>query len=354
MDLYRVVAPVLRLFDPEQAHHLALLTLKCGLGRVSTKGDDPVLATNLWGHSFSNPIGLAAGFDKNAEVIDAMLRIGFGFVEVGTVTPRAQPGLPRPRIFRLNEDDAIINRLGFPSIGAPSVADHLATRGRGKGIIGVNLGANKDSPDRTEDYVKGLTILQGLADYFVINVSSPNTSGLRELQTADALTGLLRLVMNVKEAWGCDIPSSLPILVKIAPDLDVMQLESIVEVVLNCGVDGLIVSNTSISRPENLRSRRRNETGGLSGVPLFETSTNLLRRVYRITQRRLPLVGTGGIVSGRDAYEKIRAGASLIQLYTAMVFHGPILIERIKGELTELLKADGFAHISDAVGIDVI
>ncbi len=353
MDLFSLAQPVLRQLDPEQAHHLTLWALKRGLGPSPDRSSDAALAIRLWGREFPNPIGLAAGFDKNAEVPDSMLRLGFGFVEIGTVTPRTQPGQARPRVFRLNEDGAVINRLGFPSAGVVRVAARLAERPRGPGLLGANVGANHDSPDFAADYVKGLTALHGLADYFVINVSSPNTPGLRDLQAKEALDELLGRVQGAREAPPPGAPAPAPLLVKISPDLDDAELEAIAEVTLARGIEGLIISNTTAAQPDHLRSRYRAEAGGLSGAPLFEQSTDLLRRMHRLTARRVTLVGTGGIASGRDAYEKIRAGASLVQLYTALAFHGPGLVERIKRDLAALLVADGFAHIADAVGVDV-
>jgi dihydroorotate dehydrogenase len=301
------------------------------------------------GLEFSNPVGLAAGFDKHAEVPDDLLELGFGFVEVGSVTPRPQPGNPRPRVFRLEEDRAVINRYGFNSQGLAVAAERLRKRHGRSGIVGVNVGANKDSQDPVADYVEGVGELAGLASYFVINISSPNTPGLRTLQARDSLDALLDHVLAARRKGGAQ--NSAPLIVKIAPDLSPEDCHDIAEVLLARGVDGLIVSNTTTARPA-LRSDSRDEAGGLSGVPLLEPSTKILAEMYRLTEGKLPLIGTGGIASGHDAYRKIRAGASLVQLYTALVFQGPRLIGQIKQELADLLTTDGYDNIAQAVGAD--
>lgn len=301
------------------------------------------------GLEFSNPVGLAAGFDKHAEVPDDLLGLGFGFVEVGSVTPRPQPGNPRPRVFRLEEDRAVINRYGFNSQGLAVAAERLRKRHGRSGIVGVNVGANKDSQNPVADYVEGVGELAGLASYFVINISSPNTPGLRTLQARDSLDALLDHVLAARRKGGAQ--NSAPLIVKIAPDLSPEDCHDIAEVLLARGVDGLIVSNTTTARPA-LRSDSRDEVGGLSGVPLLEPSTKILAEMYRLTEGKLPLIGTGGIASGHDAYRKIRAGASLVQLYTALVFQGPRLIGQIKQELADLLTTDGYDNIAQAVGAD--
>ena len=345
-QLYGLALPLLRLLDPEAAHRLTVWGLERGPRPARTSVDDPVLAIRLWGRDFRNPVGLAAGFDKDARVADAMAGLGFGFVEVGSVTPRPQPGNPRPRLFRLGADRAIINRLGFNSEGLVAVAARLARRDRGAALLGVNLGANADSADVPGDYLAGLTALGGLADYFVVNISSPNTPGLRSLQERDAFDALLARI-------GAARAPDAPLLVKIAPDLDGTALEDIVGVAIARGIDGIIVGNTSTGYRDGLRSRHRGEAGGLSGKPLMEPSTALLREAHRLAGGRITLVGTGGIASGGDAYAKIRAGASLVQLYTALVFQGPALIGRIKADLAARLKADGFTRVADAVGADL-
>ncbi len=349
VDWYRLISPALQTIDPETAHGLAIRALRAGLVPRPKRVDDPVLAQRLWGLDFPNPVGLAAGFDKHAEAPDALLAQGFGFVELGGVTPRPQPGNPRPRLFRLTEDGAVINRMGFNSIGLEVVRARLAARAR-RGIVGVNLGKNKDTADAAADYVAGATALAPHADFLVINVSSPNTPGLRALQSRDALRGL---VARTQQAVASASPSGAPpLLLKIAPDLTEEDRRDIAGVVIETGIDGLVVSNTTIARPATLRSPHRNETGGLSGRPLFEPSTALLAEMYRLTGGRVTLVGVGGIASGADAYRKIRAGASLVQLYTALVYQGPGLVAVLLRDLAALLRADGFGSVADAVGAD--
>ena len=339
---------MMRSLDPETAHGLAIKALKAGLGPKANP-EYPDLATELAGLSLPNPVGLAAGFDKDAEVVDPMLAAGFGFVEAGSVTPRPQAGNPRPRLFRLSADQAVINRMGFNNKGLDGFADRLrARRGRG-GIVGANLGANKDTPDKPADYVKGLGVLWNLADYFTINISSPNTPGLRDLQSGDALSELLGRI-NEKRGELAGDEASKPIFLKVAPDLDFAQIERIVEAVRGYGLSGLIVSNTTLSRPEGLRSRFKDEAGGLSGAPLMHLSTQILREFYVASEGRIPLIGVGGIASGGDAYLKIRAGASAVQFYSAMVYKGPGLAARICKDLVARLHADGFTNIKDAVG----
>ncbi len=345
----RGVMWALHRLDPETAHGLTIRLLKIRAAGTAPP-DDPALATRICGLSFPNPVGLAAGFDKNAEVPDAMLGLGFGFAEVGTLTPRPQAGNPKPRIFRLTPDRAIINRLGFNNQGLAAAVDRLAARRGRPGIVGVNLGANKDSADRVEDYVTGLRQVAGFADYVTINISSPNTPGLRGLQDKQAVDRLLARLLAARAEVAA--PATLPLFLKVAPDLEAEERRAIAEVAVNRGLDGLIVSNTTITRPAGLCSPLARESGGLSGAPLFALSTDVLRDFYRLTEGRLPLIGVGGIGSGRDAYEKIRAGASLVQLYTALTFHGPGLIQELKRELAALVKRDGFAQLGEAVGAD--
>jgi dihydroorotate dehydrogenase len=348
--LYRLIGPALRRLPREAAHELTLSGLGLGLGRflgvaAAPDPDPPVLAQRLWGLDFANPVGLAAGYDKDARVPDAMLDLGFGFVEVGTVTPRPQAGNPKPRLFRLEQDRAIINRMAFNSRGLDAVCERLSRRIR-SGIVGVNLGKNRDANDAAGDYAEGILRAARLADYLVVNVSSPNTPGLRELQHRAMLGSLLERLMNVREETGCRVP----LLLKIAPDLTSEERRDVAQVALEAGIDGLIVSNTTVARPPGLVSRHAHEAGGLSGRPLFAPSTALLAEMYRLTQGRLPLIGVGGIASAADAYAKIRAGASLVQLYTALVFLGPDLVNQIKTGLAVLLRSDGFASITEAVG----
>jgi dihydroorotate dehydrogenase len=338
--------------DAEAAHGIALRALKSGLLPADRRPDPASLAVTVWGRTLSNPVGLAAGFDKNAEVVDAMLDLGFGLVEIGSVTPRAQVGNPRPRLFRLPEDGGVINRMGFPGQGLEAVRPRLAARlasGATRGFVGVNIGANKDSPDRAADYVTGCTALAPYADYLVCNVSSPNTPGLRNLQGRAELADMLKRVLDAD----AHAARPVPLLVKIAPDASDDDLDDIVTVCRDLRMDGIIVGNTTLSRPTSLRAPRRAEAGGLSGAPLAALSTEVLRRTARRVERQFPLVGCGGIGSGADAYAKIRAGATLVQLYSMMVYEGPPIVRRIKDELAALLTRDGFASVNEAVGADV-
>lgn len=347
-DRFRLVRPLLHRVDPERAHDLTVLALRAGLGGESGQPSDPILATNVLGLGFANPLGLAAGFDKNAEVADAMLGMGFGFVEVGTLTLRPQTGNPKPRLFRLPADGAVINRMGFNNDGLSRVRERLLRRrekGR-SGIVGANVGPNRDASDPVADCAACVEALAPVADYLVVNVSSPNTPGLRALQARDALLPLLEACLEARAASA----TRPPLLVKIAPDLSAEELQGIAGAAVAAGVDGLIATNTTLARPASLRDRRRAEAGGLSGRPLFAPSTAILAELFRLTKGALPLIGVGGIASGADAYAKIRAGASLLQLYTALVYGGPGLVLRILTELAALLRADGFTCIGDAVG----
>lgn len=343
---YPLLDLALSRLDAEAAHGLAIRALKIGLLPGDRRADAASLATKVWGRSLPNPIGLAAGFDKNAEVADAMLAQGFGLVEIGSVTPRPQEGNPRPRLFRLPKDRGVINRMGFPGHGLDAALARLAARAR-RGFVGVNIGANKDSTDRAADYVTGCVALAPYADYLVCNVSSPNTPGLRNLQGRTELAGLLKRVQDAIAA------KPVPLVVKIAPDATDDDLDDIVFVCRDLRLDGIIIGNTTLSRPPSLRSERRGETGGLSGAPLTALSTEVLRKTALRVERQFPLIGCGGVGSGADAYAKIRAGATLVQLYSAMVYEGPPLIRRIKDELAALLARDGFASVADAVGSDV-
>jgi len=346
-------AALLRQLPAETAHR-ATLVLARAAGRLLPEPapDDPRLAVEAFGLNFPNPVGLAAGFDKDAQVPDAMAKFGFGFVECGTVTPRPQAGNPRPRLFRLRQDAAVINRMGFNNSGSTIAAANLRAR-RGHGIVGINIGANKDSSDRIGDYAWCFSELAPVADYVTVNVSSPNTPGLRGLQNRDELTRLLGIMTNARAKLYDDTPSARtmrkPILLKIAPDLDLHALDEIADVVRASGIEGLIVSNTTIARPP-LRSRHGDEAGGLSGRPLFEPSTRMLAEMHMRLKGAVTLVGVGGIASGQDAYAKIRAGASLVQLYTALAFHGPGLVTCIKRELLACLQRDGFANVCEAIG----
>lgn len=344
MSLHGLATRALHGLDPEDAHGWAIRGLKLGLGPLGGR-DDPILATEVAGLTLPNPVGLAPGFDKDAEVFAPMLRAGFGFVECGTVTPLPQAGNPRPRLFRLTEDRAVINRMGFNNQGLEAYAARLARRGQG--VVGANIGANKDSEDRVADYVTGLRRLWGLASYFTINISSPNTPGLRALQTKAALEELLGRLADARDALPDE--GRVPMFLKVAPDLDAGEAEAIVEVSVAHGLSGIMVSNTTVSRPP-LKSRFRDEAGGLSGAPLAALSARMLGEFAAASAGRLALVGVGGIASGADAYARIRAGASAVQLYSALVFEGPGLVTRIKRDLAARLRADGFASLSAAVG----
>jgi len=347
-DLYRLVRPLLKALPPETAHRLTLTALATGLGGTSRIPDPPELHQQMWGLDFPNPIGIAAGFDKDARASEALLRLGFGFVEIGTVTPRPQPGNPIPRVFRLEADGALINRLGFNSGGLDLVLQRMTARQREAGIVGVNVGKNRDSADAAPDYAEGVRRAALLADYLVVNVSSPNTPGLRQLQARAALDALLCQVLEARDQSGV----RPPLLVKIAPDVTTEERADIAAGSLATGSYGIVISNTRIARPPGLRSPHASEAGGLSGSPLFGPSTALLADMYRLTKGELPLIGVGGVANAEDAYAKIRAGASLVQLYTALVFAGPALIGDIKTGLTALLRRDGFASVAEAVGTD--
>jgi dihydroorotate dehydrogenase len=349
--LYKLARPALFFLDPERAHGAAIWALKLGLARTLVhRADDPILATKVWNVTFPNPVGLAAGFDKHAEVCDAALALGFGFVEAGTVTPRPQPGNSGQRLYRLTEDEAVINRFGFNSHGITPFVANLARRRSRPGIVGANVGKNRDTVDGAVDYIAGIDAVGALADYLVVNISSPNTPGLRALQARAQIEDLLARVQEFRRSETAGLRP--PLLVKVGPDLDENEVGDIAQVALATGVDGLVVGNTTIARPATLKGPARNAPGGLSGKPLFVPSTVCLAAMYRATEGRIPIIGCGGISSGADAYAKIRAGASLVQLYSALVFHGPGLIGRIKSELAALLCRDGFASVADAVGAD--
>jgi dihydroorotate dehydrogenase len=343
--------PLLRWLDPEDAHRLAVQGLRL-LPPIRNKPDDSKLAVRAFGLNFPNPVGMAAGFDKNAEVPDALLRLGFGFVEIGTVTPRPQSGNPRPRLFRLERDEAVINRLGFNSDGADIVLRRLAARAQFGGIVGVNVGANKDSPDRVADYVKLIETFAPVASYFTVNVSSPNTPGLRNLQQAAILDDLLARVIDARERVRTKAGDS-PVLLKIAPDLSLAELDNVVQVARSRRVDGMIVSNTTLARPSSLRETNRSkEQGGLSGRPLFRLSTRMVAETFVRAEGAFPLMGVGGIDTGGAALTKIRAGASLIQLYSSLVYKGLSLIDDIKHDLASTLLRTGREQLSEIVGAD--
>lgn len=348
--LFGLARPLIHKLDAETAHRLTVAALAAA-PPFRPASDDPALAVDAFGLRFPNPVGLAAGFDKHAEAIDGALGLGFGFVEIGGVTPLPQPGNVRPRVFRLPEDGAVINRYGLNSEGMEAVAARLAARRRRGGLVGVNLGANKDSADRSADYAVLTRRLAALADFLTVNVSSPNTPGLRDLQAESALDDLIARVLAARDEASAD-GRPTPILLKIAPDLSLPELDGMVGVALKRGIDGMIVSNTTVARPEGLRGAAKAETGGLSGKPLFEPSTRLLAETFLRVEGRFPLVGVGGIDSARTAFAKIRAGAALVQFYSALVFKGPGLIGEIKQGLASEVRNAGLPRLSALVGRD--
>ncbi|WP_294612741.1 quinone-dependent dihydroorotate dehydrogenase [uncultured Roseovarius sp.] len=342
--LERLGLAALHRCDPETAHGLALKALRLGLTPQPGPVTGARLRTDLAGMSLPNPVGLAAGFDKNAEALAPLSRAGFGFIEVGAVTPRPQPGNPRPRLFRLSEDRAVINRFGFNNLGMEAAAARLAMRPK-DAVIGLNLGANKDSDDRAEDFARVLGHCGAHLDFATVNVSSPNTEKLRDLQGAEALSALLKGVIETRD-W---LPNPIPIFLKIAPDLDDTELSEIADVARASGLSGIIATNTTLSR-DGLQSTMKDQAGGLSGQPLFEKSTRVLARLSQLTEGEMPLIGVGGIASAEQAYAKICAGASAVQLYSALVYQGLSLVGEIAQGLDALLARDGFANVAEAVG----
>lgn len=338
---------LLQRIDPERAHGLALAALRTGLVSLPGPVTSPRLATTVAGLPLLNPVGLAAGFDKNAVALGPLARAGFGFIEVGAATPRPQDGNPRPRLWRLPEDRAVINRFGFNNQGVKAIAARLAAHPRGAVPVGLNLGANKDSADRAADFARVLSHCGAYLDFATVNVSSPNTERLRELQGPAALSALLAGVMAARDA----LPRPIPVFLKIAPDLDDSQLAEVARVAMDSGIAGLIATNTTLSR-EGLTSPNATQQGGLSGAPLFARSTRVLARLSQLTEGRLPLIGVGGIASAEDAYAKIRAGAHAVQLYTALAYQGLSLAPRIARGLDTLLARDGHASVASAIGTD--
>ncbi|XP_055639415.1 dihydroorotate dehydrogenase (quinone), mitochondrial [Toxorhynchites rutilus septentrionalis] len=347
-----IFMPIVRIIPPETAHKMAVFGVKLGVIRPPYQ-DPEQLKTQLLGLTIENPVGIAAGFDKHGEAVSGLQHIGFGFVEIGSVTPEPQPGNPRPRVFRLNEDKAIVNRYGFNSEGHDVVYERLRKTREENGTkvtLGINLGKNKHSEDAVDDYVKGIKKFSCLADYLVINISSPNTPGLRTMQNKSTLQILLSEVIKARNS----LPRSeqRPILVKLAPDLSDGDVQEIIGVVKfkDCAIDGLIISNTTIDRPSSLKSYNAGQLGGLSGAPLNSKSTQLIAKVYKWTEGKIPIIGVGGISNGQDAYEKILAGASAVQLYTAFIYHGPPIVTKVKRELAQILEENGYQSIQQAVG----
>ena len=345
---------LLKFFPPEIAHKLTILLLKIKINKSKKIFDDPVLNQRLLGLDFSNPLGLAAGFDKNAEVVIPMLNLGLGFVEVGTITPQPQKGNSKPRVFRLKEDLAIINHLGFNNTGCLKALDKLKFLNSDpsfQGVVGINIGKNKYSKDSIEDYLFCLEKIGGYGNYITVNISSPNTPGLRDLQLRGRIENLVKSIQKKQKNF--EYLLDKPIFIKISPDLDDEQLRDIALMSLANNVDGLIISNSTTKRSQSLLSYNKNEIGGLSGKPLFIESTLALKKMYSLTNAQIPLIGVGGISSGSECYEKIKSGANLVQLYTALVYQGPKIISKIKFELVDLIKTDGYKNIKDVVGKSV-
>lgn len=351
--LLDLALPLSRLLDPEDAHRLAIRALSM-MPRREPPADDSRLAVSAFGLNFPNPVGMAAGFDKNAEVPDSVLALGFGFAEAGTVTPLPQTGNPRPRVFRLLEDEAVVNRLSFNNQGFAAVEERMRRRPR-SGIVGINVGANKDSADRVADYASGVEKFSATASYLTINISSPNTPGLRDLHAADSLKELIDRVIEARERAARSGNGRKPLLLKISPDLGLETLDSVVEIARHRGIDGMIVSNTTVGRPDGLRDQRHaKETGGLSGKPLFALSTRMLAETYLRVERAFPLIGVGGVDSADAAWKKIRAGASLVQLYTGATYKGFGVAREIKRGLVLMLDRGRHGSIAEVVGRDAV
>ena len=351
-NLFKLAQPLLFSMDAERAHNVTLKVMKCGMVPGVRAVESPALEVDLWGLKFPNPVGLSAGFDKNAEVVGSALGMGFGFVEAGTVTPKPQHGNPKPRVFRDPKHGAVINRMGFPNGGMKkfkaNLERFLSHKSRPQGIVGINIGMNKSQTEPAKDYAVLIRTLGSMADYIAINISSPNTPGLRDLQKREPLLELLDAVKNERVRSCGSYPP--PLLLKLAPDLDEAQCEELAAAAIEAEIDGLILSNTTLDRPEYLSEGFRGEQGGLSGVPVRDKSTDVISRFYKLTNGKIPIVGVGGISSAADAYAKIKAGASLVQLYTGLVYEGPGVARSINLGLLELLKDDGYSHIRDAVG----
>ncbi len=355
LGLYKLARPVLFQMEPEKAHRMTLRALKSGMMPMPKSFKSDTLSQEVLGMTFSNPVGLAAGFDKNAEVIGPAFRMGFGFVEAGTVTPKPQFGNPRPRVFRDPKSESVINRLGFPNEGLQGFEENLdaflSSDEKRAGVVGINIGMNKDTTDPAQDYVKLIKALAIKSDYMTVNISSPNTAGLRDLQAKDELAKLLGQLVEAKlQATGAYPPP--PLFVKLAPDLTEEAQEGIAETLLKSEIDGIILTNTTISRPDYLDKAYRARPGGLSGAPVRDMSTEVIRNFYTLTGGKLPIIGVGGVFNGQHAYEKIKAGASLVQLYTGLIYEGPEIVLNICKELITLLRKDGYGNVSEAIGIE--
>jgi dihydroorotate dehydrogenase len=345
--MFSVLKPFLFNIDPEIAHNLAIKSLKFNYlpNKMFEVEDEQMLNIKLLGKSFSNPIGLAAGFDKSAEVYNSLLKLGFGFVEVGTVTPLKQPGNPKPRIFRLEEDRALINRLGFNNDGMAEIKSRIKLE-RKKGVIGINIGPNKDTNDQKNDFCLGLKNFLDIADYITINISSPNTEGLRDFHNEEKLEELLLALNNVKKNNNINVP----LLLKVSPDIEDNYIPTITNIAIKNNISALIIGNTTNANRNNLISDNKKEEGGLSGEPIQELSTVMIKKFYKQSNGKMPIIGVGGINSGKAAYEKIKAGASLLQLYTSFVYRGPMVAKNIKKELIQILKNEGIKNIKDIIG----
>lgn len=354
--LYSLARPLLFKMEPEAAHNMTLKLMKSGIMPTCSPVQDAALEQTLWGLKFPNPVGLSAGFDKNAEVVGPAFKLGFGFVEAGTVTPKPQLGNDKPRVFRDPANEAVINRMGFPNEGMNSFKANfekfLSRKPRPSGIVGINIGMNKSQTDPTSDYRVLIKMLGPMADYLTVNISSPNTPGLRDLQKPEFLVDLIASLKDERQkSCGAELPP--PIFVKLAPDLDDEQIEGLAAAALEADIEGLILTNTTLDRPTYLPADFRGEAGGLSGAPVRDKSTSVIKKFYTLTEKKIPIIGVGGISSGADAYEKIKAGASLVQIYSALVFKGPALVNDMNKDLLKLLKKDGHSHISEAIGKDV-
>jgi len=348
--MFSILRPFLFNLDPEVAHDLAIKSLKFNPfpGKMFEVEDEQILKINLFGKNFPNPIGLAAGFDKSAEAYNSVLRLGFGFVEVGTVTPLKQSGNPKPRIFRLEEDQALINRLGFNNDGVEIIKNRIKSDGK-KGILGVNIGPNKETQDQKNDFCFGLKNFFDIADYITINISSPNTEGLRDFQDKEKLKDLLLSLNNIKKENKTDIP----LLLKVSPDIKEDHISEVADIAINNDISAIILTNTTSGNRDNLVSKTKKEEGGLSGKPLYQISNNMIKKFYKRLNGKVPIIGVGGVNSGKSAYEKIIAGASLLQLYTSFVYRGPSTAKDIKRELIQILKSEGISNIKDIVGTGV-
>lgn len=355
LSLYKALRPALFKIEPETAHNMTIKAMKSGLIPGCSPVIDPALEQEILGLKFPNPVGLSAGFDKNAEVIAPAFKLGFGFVETGTVTPKPQIGNPKPRVFRDPENEAVINRMGFPGGGMAlykaNIEKFLSNKNRPTGVVGINIGMNKTQTEPAKDYSILIRMLGPMADYLTVNISSPNTPGLRDLQKREPLLDLLGAINDERTKSCGDHPP--PVLVKLAPDLDEAQQQELADTLLEAKIDGIILANTTLDRPETLPEDFRAEKGGLSGKPLTEKSTQIIRNFYTLTKGNIPIIGVGGVSSGADAYDKTKAGASLVQLYTALIFKGPAIANQINRELVDLLKADGFTNIKQAIGHSV-